>query len=112
MGIEDGYDGIINNRYRPLGYEDVSGILTLGAQYWILLKLIEDGKFGYMVGVRNNLLAMVRLEEMPQRASVIIEGRTVQIRPCKYEVEGVGGFKVPVFFWMWTFPTIRNGTGR
>ena len=30
IGVEDGYDGIINNRYRPLGYEDVSGILTLG----------------------------------------------------------------------------------
>jgi starch phosphorylase len=38
------------------------------------------------------------LEEMPQRASVVIEGRTVQIRPWRYEVEGVGGFKVPVYF--------------
>ena len=38
------------------------------------------------------------LKEMPQRASVVIEGRTVQIRPWKYEVEGVGGYKVPVYF--------------
>jgi starch phosphorylase len=38
------------------------------------------------------------LEEMPQKASVVIEGRTVQIRPWRYEVEGVGGFKVPVYF--------------
>jgi 6-phosphofructokinase 1 len=30
MGIEDGYDGIVNNRYRKLEYNDVSGILTLG----------------------------------------------------------------------------------
>ena len=38
------------------------------------------------------------LKEMPQRASVVIEGRTVQIRPWKYEVEGVGGYKVSVYF--------------
>jgi starch phosphorylase len=38
------------------------------------------------------------LKEMPQRASVVIEERTVHIRPWRYEVEGVGGFKVPVYF--------------
>ena len=30
IGIEDGYHGIVNNRYRKLEYNDVSGILTLG----------------------------------------------------------------------------------
>ncbi len=30
IGIEDGYDGVIHNRYRKLEYSDVSGILTLG----------------------------------------------------------------------------------
>jgi 6-phosphofructokinase 1 len=30
VGIKDGYDGLIHNRYRMLRYEDVSGILTLG----------------------------------------------------------------------------------
>jgi 6-phosphofructokinase 1 len=30
IGIEDGYHGIVNNRYRRLTYNDVSGILTLG----------------------------------------------------------------------------------
>jgi glycogen phosphorylase len=38
------------------------------------------------------------LTEMPQRASVVIEERTVYIRPWRYEVEGVGGVKVPVYF--------------
>jgi glycogen phosphorylase len=38
------------------------------------------------------------LKEMPQRASVVIEERTVHIRPWRYEVEGAGGFKVPVYF--------------
>lgn len=30
IGIEDGYEGLVENRYRKLGYDDVSGILTLG----------------------------------------------------------------------------------
>ena len=30
LGILDGYEGIISNRYRKLTYDDVSGILTLG----------------------------------------------------------------------------------
>jgi starch phosphorylase len=38
------------------------------------------------------------LEEMPQRTSVTIEGRTVQLRCWKYEVKGVTGSIVPVYF--------------
>lgn len=30
IGIEDGYEGLVNNRHRRLEYNDVSGILTLG----------------------------------------------------------------------------------
>ncbi len=30
IGIEDGYEGVINNCYRKLSYDDVSGIITLG----------------------------------------------------------------------------------
>jgi 6-phosphofructokinase 1 len=30
VGIEDGYDGLMHNRHRKLGYNDVSGILTSG----------------------------------------------------------------------------------
>jgi len=30
IGIKDGYEGIINSWYRPLNFDDVSGILTLG----------------------------------------------------------------------------------
>src|SRR5262245_24508863 len=36
--------------------------------------------------------------EMPQRAAVIIEGRAVRLRAWKYEITGIGGFKVPVYF--------------
>ncbi len=30
IGIEDGYEGLIHNRHRKLGYHEVSGILTIG----------------------------------------------------------------------------------
>jgi len=38
------------------------------------------------------------LTEMPQRASVAIDGRTVQLRAWKREVRGAGGADVPVYF--------------
>ncbi|MEW6732694.1 MAG: alpha-glucan family phosphorylase [Acidobacteriota bacterium] len=38
------------------------------------------------------------LRELPQRVAIILEGRTVQIRAWLYEVTGVSGFKVPVYF--------------
>jgi len=38
------------------------------------------------------------LTEMPQRAAVGVEGRTVQLRAWKYEAAGSGGYQVPVYF--------------
>jgi len=38
------------------------------------------------------------LREMAERTSVTIDGRTVKIRPWRYEVAGIGGFKVPIYF--------------
>src|SRR6516225_2223386 len=38
------------------------------------------------------------LEELPERVSVRIEGRTIQIRAWRYCVKGVSGFEVPVLF--------------
>ena len=38
------------------------------------------------------------LQEMPQRASVEIEGRSIYLRAWKYEVVGFSGFTVPVYF--------------
>lgn len=37
------------------------------------------------------------LVEMPERASLTIEGRSVQIRAWKYEVTGISGFNIPVY---------------
>jgi starch phosphorylase len=33
-----------------------------------------------------------------QRAAVTIEGRTIHLRAWKYEVAGIGGFRIPVYF--------------
>jgi starch phosphorylase len=38
------------------------------------------------------------LEETPHRITVLVEGRTVHLRSWKYEVEGIGGSTVPVYF--------------
>ncbi|MGB8990986.1 MAG: alpha-glucan family phosphorylase [Desulfobaccales bacterium] len=38
------------------------------------------------------------LTEMPERAAVSIEGRELQLRAWKYEVRGVSGYVVPVYF--------------
>ncbi|MGE5238965.1 MAG: alpha-glucan family phosphorylase [Chloroflexota bacterium] len=38
------------------------------------------------------------MDEMPQRTAVSIEGRTVHVRSWRYDVEGVTGFTVPVYF--------------
>lgn len=37
------------------------------------------------------------LEAMPQRTTVTLEGRSVELRAWRYAVEGIGGFSVPVY---------------
>lgn len=38
------------------------------------------------------------LTELPERAAVIIEGRHISLRAWKYEVKGIRGYVVPVYF--------------
>ena len=38
------------------------------------------------------------LEEMKQRVAITLEGRNVYLRSWRYQITGVNGFKVPVFF--------------
>lgn len=38
------------------------------------------------------------LEEMPERTTVALEGRSITLRAWKHEVTGIGGYKVPVYF--------------
>ncbi len=52
IGIEDGYHGIVNNRYRPLQYKDVSGILTLGGTILGTSKTANPYRYPVMKGNR------------------------------------------------------------
>lgn len=38
------------------------------------------------------------LHEEPQRTRVLLEGRTVHLRTWRYDVKGIGGFIVPIYF--------------
>jgi ATP-dependent phosphofructokinase / diphosphate-dependent phosphofructokinase len=53
IGIKDGYEGLIHNQYRPLSYDDVSGILTLGGT--ILGTTNKADPFQYAVKDGNQL---------------------------------------------------------
>jgi phosphofructokinase-like protein len=53
IGIEDGYEGLVENRYRKLGYDDVSGILTLGGT--VLGTSNTANPYRYPVKSRNKL---------------------------------------------------------
>src|SRR4030043_1266161 len=50
IGIEDGYQGIVNNRYRPLRYDDVSGILTLGGTILGTSKTVNPYRYAIRKG--------------------------------------------------------------
>src|SRR4030043_1995851 len=52
IGIEDGYHGIVNNRYRPLRYDDVSGILTLGGTILGTSKTVNPYRYAIQKGNR------------------------------------------------------------
>jgi 6-phosphofructokinase 1 len=50
IGIEDGYDGLIHNRHRKLGYDEVSGILTLGGTILGASKISNPYQYGLQKG--------------------------------------------------------------
>jgi ATP-dependent phosphofructokinase / diphosphate-dependent phosphofructokinase len=52
IGIEDGYHGIVNNRWRTLDYNDVSGILTLGGTILGTSKTANPYRYGVRKGNR------------------------------------------------------------
>jgi len=50
IGIEDGYHGLVNNKYRKLAYDDVSGILTLGGTILGTSKIANPYKYAVKKG--------------------------------------------------------------
>ena len=51
IGFEDGYDGLIHNRFCPLTYEDVSGILTLGGTILGASKISNPYQYAVSKGI-------------------------------------------------------------
>ena len=52
IGIEDGYHGLVQNRYRTLTYNDVSGILTLGGTILGTSKIANPYRYAIKKGNR------------------------------------------------------------
>src|SRR4030043_1699494 len=52
IGLGDGYDGIVDNRWRPLDYEAVSGILTLGGTILGTSKTVNPYRYAVQKGNR------------------------------------------------------------
>lgn len=50
IGVKDGFEGLIHNNYQPLGYDDVSGILTLGGTILGTSRRANPYKYGIHVG--------------------------------------------------------------
>jgi ATP-dependent phosphofructokinase / diphosphate-dependent phosphofructokinase len=76
MGIEDGYHGIVNNRYRKLEYNDVSGILTLGGTILGTSKTANPYRYAIQQGNR------LRFKDMSETAIRNIKNLDVACLVC------------------------------
>lgn len=52
LGFEDGYHGLVNNKYRKLAYSDVSGILTLGGTILGTSKIANPYRYAIKKGAQ------------------------------------------------------------
>ncbi len=76
IGITDGYEGLINNQYRLLSYDDVSGILTLGGT--ILGTTNKANPFQYVVKDGNQL----KYEDRSDKVLKNIEDLNIECLVC------------------------------
>jgi 6-phosphofructokinase 1 len=76
IGVEDGYEGIIQNRYRKLTYDDVSGILTLGGT--ILGASKTGNPYMYPVGRGKN----VELKDLSRTAVLNVKKLGIECLVC------------------------------
>lgn len=79
VGIEDGYHGLVENRYKILHYDDVSGILTLGGTILGTSKIANP--YRYPVKEKGELkfknlskVAIKNLKELDIEALICIGG--------------------------------------
>ncbi|MBI1800101.1 MAG: 6-phosphofructokinase [Chloroflexi bacterium] len=65
IGIEDGYDGLLNDHCRRLDYKDVRGILSLGGT--ILGTTNRGNPFRYPTKVNDHVVMVDRSDELIQK---------------------------------------------
>jgi ATP-dependent phosphofructokinase / diphosphate-dependent phosphofructokinase len=85
IGFEDGYEGMIRNRYRRLDYEDVSGIITSGGT--ILGTSNSADPYAYA----NRHTAMAKKKDVSQTALHNIKIIGVEALVC---IGGDGSFSI------------------
>jgi 6-phosphofructokinase 1 len=100
IGIEDGYEGVIRNRYRRLHYDDVSGILTLGGT--ILGTSNTSNPYRYAVRRGDRLefedvsqAAIANLKRLDIRCLVCIGGDGTMNIACRLFRDGFPVVGVP-----------------
>jgi len=79
IGIEDAYEGMINNRYKRLDYDDVSGILTLGGTILGTSKTANPYRYAIRKGERLEFkdlskIAIQNIKNLDVRCLVCIGG--------------------------------------
>jgi 6-phosphofructokinase 1 len=79
IGIEDAYEGMINNRYKRLDYDDVSGILTLGGTILGTSKTANPYRYAIRKGERLEFkdlskIAIQNIKKLDVRCLVCIGG--------------------------------------
>jgi 6-phosphofructokinase 1 len=100
IGIEDGYEGLINGTWRKLHYEDVSGILTVGGT--ILGTSNKADPFRYGVEKGNKLvykdvskIVLANIKKLGIECLVCIGGDGTLFVSNKFHKEGVPIVAVP-----------------
>ncbi len=76
IGIEDGYHGLVENRYRTLHYDDVSGILTLGGTILGTSKIANP--YRYPIKVKGKL----RFKNLSKKALQNLDALGVEALIC------------------------------
>ncbi len=75
-GIEDGFEGLVENRFRPLGYDDVSGILQTGGT--ILGTSNKADPFHYPVNEEGSVV----FRDLSERALANVEAAGIEAICC------------------------------
>ena len=70
IGIEDSYEGLIQNRYRKLNYDDVSGILTQGGTILGTSKTANPYRYAIKKGEKLALPGFVTVKVQHRKARI------------------------------------------